>query len=106
MDKEIIVINIIMVIFIIFIVLIFSGLIYMGIKYTSYGEHIGIVVDKRYTKPYTTFNYSGKVFIPIYHREKYEILIEKKINNENKRIWLNITKEEYEKYNNGDFYGE
>lgn len=96
---------------IIFIILIVV-LIGSAIESISYGEDCGTIIDKRYTPEnmYTFMQpyYTGKTTIIIpresYTQEKYEILIEKEVNGKKKSKWIIITKDEYDKYQKGDYY--
>lgn len=80
----------------------------------DYGTKQGTIIDKKYNASYTTTTHStsyiGKSTISIpttkYHPENYNIKIQKKDNGKTKECWIQITKEEYEKYKIGDYYGE
>lgn len=98
----------------IFIIIMIGVLIWILVQHVSYGDYVGTIIDKRYTPEHTYITtrtiYTGKTCtsIPVsqYESEKYEIKIEKEINSKKKSIWICITKEEYDKYQKGDFYGE
>lgn len=96
---------------IIVIIMIIAGICSLT-EYVSYGEHCGTIIDKRYTPEniYTFMQpyYTGKTTIIIpresHEQEKYEILIEKEVNGKKKSKWIIITKDEYDKYQKGDYY--
>ncbi|MGN1012270.1 MAG: hypothetical protein ACI4ON_00345 [Clostridia bacterium] len=114
MDKEDILIKICIVVCALFVILVIVLSICALANYTSYGERTGRIIDKRYTPEHTyttmrtTYVGESTVSIPVtnYVGEKYEIKLEKEIEDKKKSIWIDITKEEYEKYSIGDFYGE
>ena len=47
---------------------------------------------------------SGKILIPQYHSERYQIQIQKEINSKVKSIWVTVDKDTYHKINVGDYY--
>lgn len=79
----------------------------------DYGTKQGIIIDKKYNAPYTSTTYTtsriGNSMISIpttrHNPENYNIKIQKKDNSKTKECWIQITKEEYEKYRIGDYYG-
>ena len=76
----------------------------------GYGEYKGNVIDKQYIPSRTTIMpvRSGKVttMIPVHHKEKYEIKIQKEENGEIKETWIIIPKERYENIKIGDYWEE
>lgn len=93
---------------IVFIIAVVIGLfVLLGIaikEEADFGTKEGIVIDKEYTSSYTTIIYSGKVMIPQYHPESYQIKIEKEMNGTNKAIWISVDSETYHNTNIGDSY--
>lgn len=75
----------------------------------NYGTKTGKVIDKRYNSSYVTYSHSSvnnvNVNIPVTHPESYQIKISKIENGKEKSIWIDITKEEYNKIKIGDSYG-
>lgn len=80
----------------------------------GYGEKEGTIVDKKYTAAHTTHSVRahrvGKITTTqpytIHHPERYELYIEKEDEGKTKGCWIIVTKEEYESYQIGDYYGE
>lgn len=68
----------------------------------------GVVIDKDYDSPYTTYNSikSGDVTIrvPQYHSETFSILLEGTKDGETVTYWKEVTGQEYADYNIGDWY--
>lgn len=107
----------IVIIFIITVVVIVGLIIGIGtviINDIDYGVKEGVIIDKQYEPAYTyttyTNNYVGNSTIRIpqqnYVSERYRVKIQKEIEGKEKSIWINITKEEYEKYKIGEYYGK
>lgn len=80
----------------------------------DYGTKQGTIIDKKYNAAYTsttyTSTYTGKTTISIpvtrYNPENYNIKIQKEDNGKTKECWVQITKEEYNKYKIGDYYNK
>ena len=93
----------------IIILMLFLLIVLLSLTGCGYGELKGIVVDKRHTEEYktTSFMYNGKFYIPIIinHPEKWEIELYKKENGIDKKIVLDVSKEEYDKIQVGENYG-
>lgn len=70
----------------------------------DYGTKDGQVIDKKYHAAYTSHTYSGKIMIPQYHPENYQIKIQKEIAGENKSIWISVDSITYHELNIGDYY--
>lgn len=93
------------------IILITGMIILTGCEY-DYGTKQGTIIDKKYNAPYTSTTYTtghignSMVSIPTtrHNPENYNIKIQKEENNKTKECWIQITKEEYEKYKIGDYY--
>lgn len=72
----------------------------------EYGTKEGQVIDKSYQAAYTTMMASGKVTIPQYHPERYQIEIQKEIKGKTRSIWISVDEDTYHSINVGDYYGE
>lgn len=70
----------------------------------DYGTKEGQVIDKKYHHAYTTYTYSGKIMIPQYHPENWQIKIQKEIEGENKSIWISVDSITYHELNIDDYY--
>lgn len=70
----------------------------------DYGIKEGQVINKEYYSAYTTTMNSGKLVIPQYHPERYQIQIQKEINSKVKSIWVTVDKDTYHEINIGDYY--
>lgn len=70
----------------------------------DYGIKEGQVINKEYHSAYTTMMRSGKILMPQYHPERYQIQIQKEINSKVKSIWVTVDKDTYHKINVGDYY--
>ena len=64
----------------------------------------GIVIDKHYRAEYTSYTNSGKVLIPHTEPERYTLTIQGEKNGETVEYSFTVPKEEYFKYNIGDYY--
>ena len=79
----------------------------------GYGIKQGIIVDKQYHPEYTTYTYTTsnignstiRIPTPIHHSETYNLKIQKEEDGKTKECWIQITEEEYSRYNIGDYYG-
>lgn len=95
------------------IIMVIGLVILTGCEY-DYGTKQGTIVDKKYNEAYTSTTYTttwtGKCMISIpmtrYNPENYNIKIQKEEDGETKECWVQITKEEYEKYKIGDYYNQ
>ncbi len=104
--------GIVIVIAIAVIVLVVGFIGYYIYSYATYGSKEGTIIDKSYTPAhtYTTTQTSyvngSTINIPSqnYQAESYTFAIQKVINGKTKSIWVNVTKEEFEKYNIGDYF--
>lgn len=99
---EIFVIGIVIILF----VMLFGALGIAIKEEIDYGVKEGQVVDKKYHSAYTTMIPNGKIMIPQYHPESYEIQIQKEIDGEIKRIWETIDEYTYHNTNIGDYYNK
>lgn len=74
----------------------------------EFGTEEGIIIDKKHTDSYTTIMYThvNKVMIPhpIYHTETYQLKLSKTIDGEKKTLWVEVSKEIYDKLNIEDYY--
>lgn len=104
-EKGVIEIFVIGIVVILFIIL--CTTIGMTIKEENdYGVKEGKVVDKDYRSAYTTMMRSGRVLVPQYHPESYQIKIQKEIEGKMKSIWMNVDKDTYHNIKIGDYYGK
>lgn len=82
--------------------------IFLIVNDINYGAKQGTIVDKSYSGPYTTYISSrignSTVITPLYHPEAYSIKIQKDEDGKIKECWIDISPQEYEKYNIGDYY--
>ena len=82
--------------------------IFLIVNDINYGAKQGTIVDKRYSGPYTTYISSkignSTVITPQYHPEAYSMKIQKDEDGKIKECWIDISPQEYEKYNIGDYY--
>lgn len=82
---------------IIFIAFLVIGIIVGGIVSVvdnySYGEKVGVVVDKHYYPPYNKTD------------EKFLLELEKEIDGEKRRVSIYVPEYIYKEYNIGDYYG-
>lgn len=85
----------------IFMILIVSIFLY---KEYAFGTHIGTVIDKKYQAAYVNYTSSdidgGTFRMPTMYPERWSIKIEK----DNKAIWIDVSKEEYNELKIGDCY--
>lgn len=70
----------------------------------DYGTKEGKVIDMQYHSAYTTYTYSGKIRIPQYNPERWEIKIQKEIEGKIKSIWVSVDNITYHQLNIGDYY--
>ena len=97
----------------ILIILIIAIIIIIGCEY-DYGIKQGTIIDKQYRTEYITYTYTTSYVgssiirtpIPLHQPETYNIHIQKEEEGKTKDCWIEITKEEYEKYNIGDYYNK
>lgn len=97
-------------ILIIIVVILFIG--HYIYSYASYGAKEGTIIDKHYNPAYTyvttTTSYvnGNSVNIPTQHyqAETYTFTIQKEINGKIKTVTINVTKEEFEKFNIGEYF--
>lgn len=72
------------------------------------GKIICKKLEKEHTEYYTTVIMSGKIPISVPHTkkvpDKYTFIIEKQIDNKMYTREIEVSKEVYEKYNEGDYY--
>lgn len=89
------------------IIIIFTfGFIFVTIQNNAnYGTKEGTVIDKQYNGSFTTYVYSGKVLVPIYHPSSWKIKLQKETVDGEKTIWIDVTEEEYKTINIGDYLG-
>lgn len=100
----------VMVLFIVFV----FGLLGIGIASAVENENNriteGVVIDKEYDSPYTTYNNikSGNttIRVPQYHSETFSILLEGTKGGKTVTYWKEVTGQEYADYNIGDYYPE
>lgn len=63
----------------------------------SFGSHYGKIVNKEYYPSYVSSYGKGDI---TYSGESYKLLLERN----NKRLWVNVTKDEYNNLKIGDCY--
>lgn len=96
----------------IILVLIITPISLAGCK--SYGTKQGVIIDKQYSPKHTTFTYMTRNIggivtttpIPIHHSESYKMKIQKKEDGKTKEIWIDVTQQEYEQHEIGDYYNQ
>lgn len=91
------------------IILIVAVFIIDSVNYVNFGTKKGEVIDKEYHAAYVTYTSSyvnnGVINIPVQHPEKYSIKLKKVVNGKEKTVWIDVSKEAYEKVKIGDIYG-
>lgn len=97
------------VIIIFFIILLIGYYVY---KQFSYGAKEGFIIDKQYSPAYTYTTYNStyvngtSVSMPMQHYigERYYFIIQKEVKGKLKSVDVNVTQEEFNKYNIGDYF--
>lgn len=105
-----IVVTIIAALIIVSVIAIICGYFY---SYITYGTKEGTIIDKKYNQAYTYTTYSSTYVngtsvssIPVQHYmgESYIFIIQKDIKGKIKSIDINVTQDEFNKYNIGDYF--
>lgn len=81
-------------------------------EYLNYGAKEGFIIDKQYNPAYTYMTYNStyvngnSVNMPMQHYsgERYYFTIQKEVKGKIKSINVNVTQDEFEKYNIGDYF--
>lgn len=81
-------------------------------EHLSYGAKEGIIIDKQYSPAhtYTTYNNTyvnrNSISMPIQHysAERYCFIIQKEVKRKLKSVDVNVTQEEFNNYNIGDYF--
>lgn len=75
----------------------------------NYGEIVGTIINKQIEPAYSyiTYTHTGYVNVPVTHykEETYKFTIQKEENNKTKTRWIDVSEEDYNKYEIGDYYG-
>ena len=98
--------------FLVLVIVVLFGVFGLGIAKAVENENNriteGVVIDKEYDSPYTTYNSikSGDhtIRVPQYHSETFSILLEGTKDGETVTYWKEVTGQEYADYNIGDWY--
>lgn len=81
-------------------------------EHFSYGAKEGIIIDKQYSPAYTYTTYNStyvngiSVSMPMQHYsgERYYFIIQKEVKGKLKSVDVNVTQEEFNNYNIGDYF--
>lgn len=65
------------------------------------GINEGVIYQKDYDPPRTTFIYSGKVMVPQYHAADWTLYFKDDNGNKN---WVNVDETTYHQYDIGDYW--
>lgn len=61
----------------------------------------GTIYDKDYDPAYTTYIHSGKVMVPQYHSESWQLYFKDENGNKN---WVDVDETTYSQYDVGDYW--
>lgn len=85
------------------------GLVYNVVNTIDYGQKVGTIINKEIepAHSYITYVHTGYVNVPMTHYkgDTYKFELEKEENGKAKTIWIEVSEEEYSKYEIGDYYG-
>ena len=93
MDVEDVIVACLIIFIAFFVIGIIVGVIVSVVDNYSYGEKVGVVVNKQYYPPHSKVD------------ERFSLELEKEINGEKRRITIYVPEYVYKEYNIGDYYG-
>lgn len=64
----------------------------------------GVVIDRSYTAPFTSYTYSGDVKVPEYHAARFTLTIRGEKNGKTVEYSFSVPESEYVQYQIGDNY--
>lgn len=85
------------------------ALVYGVVNIVDYGQVVGTIINKEIepSHSYITYVHTGTVNVPVTHykEDTYKFEIQKEENNKLKTRWIEVSEEDYNKYEIGDYYG-